>query len=253
MLTAVCAVCVCSANANAGEDMSGETALKWTLGGAAIYGDANAIGIDHTKWLGWPIVNAEYGNWNIGTSEGVSYKFINNDNWVLKAGVSYDGGRRSSWLAKSRKGLGEIDEGAMAEVSAKYMFLDGAHVGLAASQSSADGDGVLVTGSFGYKTDIAENMKLGFGVETVWAEDGYMEEYFGIDATQAAATGLAAFSADAGLKHTSVAVNFNYSFAENWDLGVVGGANFLLEDARDSDVAQHEVLPYAKTSLTYKF
>ena len=225
---------------------------KFSLGAVGAYGDIGAIGIDTNKYRGMPILHAEHNNWTFSTLQGINYKFVNTPNWELKAGVSYDGGRRNSWLSKSRKGLGEIDEGAMAIASARYKW-NGFNVSLKGSQSSADGDGALVSIGAGYAIPLTDSMRLGVKTETTWADDGYMQEYFGVSTSQSAATGLGTYEASNGIKNTSVSVDFTYSYDDNWAWKVIGGAHFLHEDAKNSPVPKNEVMPYAMTSVVYNF
>jgi outer membrane protein len=60
-----------------------------------------------------------------------------------------------------------------------------------------------------------------------------MSSYFGIDAADAAASGLDEFNADEGFKDVNL---LSYRFLERWSLAVIGTYARLLGDAEDSPV-----------------
>ncbi len=74
----------------------------------------------------------------------------------------------------------------------------------------ADGnDGTIVRLNGGYRIPIDQTWNLSSGAFTTWADDDYMEAYFGIDAADSARSGLSTFDADSGFK--DVGLNFTAS------------------------------------------
>jgi outer membrane protein len=63
-----------------------------------------------------------------------------------------------------------------------------------------------------------------------------MSSYFGIDAADAARSGLDQFNADEGFKDVSVGGALTYSFLERWSVAVLGSYTRLIGDAEDSPV-----------------
>ena len=73
-------------------------------------------------------------------------------------------------------------------------------------------------------------------VGATWADDDYMKSYFGIDAANAAASGLDQYSADEGFKDVNFGGALTYRFLERWSVSVVGTYARLLDDAKDSPI-----------------
>ena len=73
---------------------------------------------------------------------------------------------------------------------------------------------------------------------TTWASAGYMRSFFGIDPGQAAASGLSAFAADAGMKDVSLTAAGEIAVTPRLSLVLNGGALRLLGDARRSPLVR---------------
>lgn len=74
------------------------------------------------------------------------------------------------------------------------------------------------------------------GIETTYASSEYMDEYFGIDAANAASSGLSQYSADSGFMDMGLNVGLTYKFSENWSTTGTAAYKRLLGDAEDSPV-----------------
>jgi len=95
-------------------------------------------------------------------------------------------------------------------------------------------DGSLTTLSGGYRFEASQTLSLVPTLSTTYADEDYMQTYFGVSAKDAALTGLPLYSADSGLKDVTAALIADYHPWEHWKL--VGGAGYkkLLGDASDS-------------------
>ena len=83
-----------------------------------------------------------------------------------------------------------------------------------------------------------------------------MAAYFGVDATNAARSGLREFDADGGLKDAGVLLLARYSFDRTWGLMVLGKFTRLVGDAADSPLVEDEGSEnqgMAAALLTYRF
>jgi outer membrane scaffolding protein for murein synthesis (MipA/OmpV family) len=83
---------------------------------------------------------------------------------------------------------------------------------------------------------MSENWLLNAFVSSTWADEDYMSSYFGIDAADAARSGLDEFSADEGFKDVSVGGGISYRLFERVSVSVVGLYTRLIDDAADSPV-----------------
>jgi len=74
------------------------------------------------------------------------------------------------------------------------------------------------------------------GIETTYASEDYMDEYFSINAADSAASGLSTYNADDGFKDVAVNASLTYQFAGNWSATGLVRYTRLVGDAADSPV-----------------
>ncbi|MET1414243.1 MipA/OmpV family protein [Roseibium sp. HPY-6] len=98
------------------------------------------------------------------------------------------------------------------------------------------------SGSVGASYSIAatERLRLGTEVSLGFANDSYMDTYFGVTRGGAQRSGLAEYSASGGLKDVSLGATASFNVTERW--GIVGRATYsrLLGDAADSPIVKDE-------------
>nr|NIR12848.1 MipA/OmpV family protein [Desulfobacterales bacterium] len=107
-------------------------------------------------------------------------------------------------------------------------------------QDIADNNGFLATLRGGYNLPINEQLRLGFGVSTTYADGDYMNTYFSVDSGDAARSGLKEYDADSGFKDVGMDIKANYKIHKNW--GLIGIVRYirLVGDAEDSPVVDDE-------------
>lgn len=100
-------------------------------------------------------------------------------------------------------------------------------------------DGMVVTPGVSYLTPLSRGIFAALNVNAEWVDDSFAEYYYGIDAGQAAITGLPQYDADGGFK--SAGINLIAGFDLNGDitdggLAVVGLASYnrLFGSAEDT-------------------
>jgi outer membrane protein len=119
--------------------------------------------------------------------------------------------------------------------------IDNWSASIEAMQDVADGnDGAIIRLNGGYKIPIDQTLNLSLGAFTTWADDDYMEAYFGIDGADSARSGLSTYNADSGFKDLGLNVLASFKPWENW--GFMGLATYkrLIGDAEDSPVVDDE-------------
>ncbi len=106
----------------------------------------------------------------------------------------------------------------------------------AMGDASSSNDGAIVRANLGYAYAINNDLKTRVGVFSTWADDDYMESYFGVDAAGSAASGLRTYEAESGIKDAGLNLTVNYTPWQNW--GVMGLVTLkkMLGDAEDSPV-----------------
>ena len=109
--------------------------------------------------------------------------------------------------------------------------------GLQGLQGTGGGhSGFLATFELFYRTPLSDRWSIGLTGDSTWASEDYMEAFFGIDADDAARSGLDTYEADAGIKDVGLTADINFRIDENWGVGLIAGYKRLLGDAADSPV-----------------
>lgn len=192
---------------------------------------------------------------------------INPDNGILSAGISLlhlsytvdsvrrlqvvmgpiiraYGGRDES-ENDSLTGMGDMDRsagsGGFIELNAESWRMN---IGVSSqdisNDSSIDTEGVLATLDIEHSALVTDSLRLSSGISTSWADDDYMQGYFGLNSAQAALTGLSEFVAKAGLKDVGLQLKASYRLSPQWVLEGQIGYWRLLNEAADSPIVKDE-------------
>ncbi|TDJ71741.1 MAG: MipA/OmpV family protein [Proteobacteria bacterium] len=101
-------------------------------------------------------------------------------------------------------------------------------------------DGSLATFRQSYKRPLKNRRLLTLNFSLTYADDDYMETFFGIDTNNAARSGLRTFEAEADFKDVEVSVAFLRNVSKRWNIAYSLGYKRLLGDAADSPVVDDE-------------
>jgi len=105
---------------------------------------------------------------------------------------------------------------------------------------SDEHDGMLIQGNIGYKWQASPSLVVTPVIFSTYADDDYMDTYFGVNAGNVGTSGLPMYEADGGMKDFGARVVAHYTPWERW--GVMGIMSYasLLNDAKDSPVVDDE-------------
>lgn len=201
---------------------------------------------------------------------GLGVNLYQGNGFSLSTSLGYDGGRDEG-DHEDLKGLGDIDAALAIEAQLDYQF--GPLVPyISATKYAGGSDGftatlgvesviplALLTGAM--SIDDMENMDedavpgpaLMFGVSTDWADDNYMESYWGVSQKQATKSGYSQYNAGAGFKSVNVELGMMYPINENWALQAHVGYSKLLDDAADSPITKDEDQIFGGLMTVYTF
>jgi len=185
--------------------------------------------------------------------------FLPDDHWRL--GLAGQFIRKRSDVENDRvDDLENVDPSVMLGVMGGYDFLADPQqdlvLELEARQDVANDNGFLATVRGVYGSRLAESWRFDASVGSTWASEDYMSSYFGIDAADAARSGLDQYNADEGFKDVSVGGALTYGFFERWSVAVLGSYTRLIGDAADSPVVDdvgNENQFFAGTLVNYRF
>jgi MipA family protein len=134
--------------------------------------------------------------------------------------------------------LEKVDPSVMLGAVGGYDFLADPQQDLVleveARQDVANDNGFLATVRGIYGGRLTESWRFDASVGSTWASEDYMSSYFGIDAADAARSGLDQFSADEGFKDVSFGGALTYRIFERWSVSGLASYARLIGDAADS-------------------
>lgn len=165
--------------------------------------------------------------------------------------LGYERGRDQD-DADRLKGLGDVDGAATAGLKLAWTP-EPFEVYLTVDRALGGSDGL--TGKLGldYTAKVSDRLTLTAGIAAVMADDEHMQSYFGITPRQSAASGLARYDAEAGLKRVEFETTATWMIGGNWMLFGSAGVGVLTGDAADSPVVEEKVQPRLSLALGYRF
>ena len=216
-------------------------------------------GSDRYHVLPVPLVSITYKDIISLNSTGLS-AYWRTGGLRIGAGLTYNPGRDDSkddGLFSNGddrlRGMGDIDAalGLKAFASYRLWMLD---LSAAATKyTGGDNDGVVIDLGLALPYKLTGKLTLTPHVGATWANQDYMQTFFGVTATQAANSGFARHDADAGFKDIRAGIDANYRFDEHWFLSVRTDVKRLVGDAADSPISFSDTGVTAATMVGYRF
>jgi MipA family protein len=121
----------------------------------------------------------------------------------------------------------------------------------------ANNNGYMVTPHVAYANALPGSpLSVGAELFSTWASEDYMDEQFGISASDAARSGLRQYSADDSFKDVGLKGNVTYAFNESWSTTFAAQYKLLVEDAADSPIVDDEGSEHqfvAGVTVNFKF
>lgn len=243
------------------QSSDGEDRLLIVGGGAAYRPEFK--GSEDYEAQPFPFFNVRYPISGMSlTLEGADLKLdvLASDQFALGPIISYQRGRDDDVTNSVIRQLatidGAIEGGGYFDV--KLPFGPGAFSAGVTALADLSGvhEGYSVGVNAGYRMPLTPRLSLGVGAEVKWADEKYLQTYYGIDLPGSIASGLPRYVADAGLEKAGVNVNLTYRLTERWGVGIFGGYDKLLDSAADSPIVTLEGSPDQYTgalAVFYKF
>lgn len=203
-----------------------------------------------------PYFDVDWGDFSLDTDDGLTWNAFNANGWTAGPFINYLPGRNANG---SLRGLRDVSDMAQLGGFVQYSPADfwrlyvqvGQAVGAAGGQGGVLGQ---VGGELGYP--------LGFGIigssqlSAHFADGRQMSTFFGVNASEAQASGIARYNASGGFQNVTLTQNFEFPLAQHWSLVASASWIRLVGSAADSsivkeigDVNQGTV----QTAVSYKF
>ena len=209
-------------------------------------------GPDKRRETALPVLHYQWAyGWFAGVSNGIGINFSSNAQFRYGLRVTADFGRKES-RADALRDIGDID--AKAE--------GGAFFNLALSEewqatsslrygAGTGGSGLVANVGLTFDTALTPQWRLGASVGLSAVNADYMQTVFGINASQAARTGYAAYTPGSGLRDARASVSLTYGIDPRSAFTAVTEVNRLLGDAADSPLARRRDGALAALVYTY--
>lgn len=149
------------------------------------------------------------------------------------AALGVDGGRKESH-ASALAGMGNIASKSIlisfvkAAVTDQFSLNASINIG-----SGNDNKGALLKLGAAYAIPLSSSLQMSFNMESTLANDSYMENYFGVSASQASTSHYRTYKPSSGLRDVSVGVRFSYQLNQDWSLLAGLSSTNLASAAKD--------------------
>jgi len=227
--------------ANVTPRYSGSDKSRVTTAMMLDYTMANGFFASSTRGIG-------YGN-NIGKFDynaALSYRAGRKDHDVDSDSLS-DG---SDYL----RGMGDVKGSALGVFGLGYGVADWLNLQLQAEVPFSERNNGAAL-HFGINSPLytSPNNTVTLALTGSWGTDKYMQTYYGVSASQSAASRFTRYDAGAGVYAWSMNLDWTHKFNEDWGVVAAAGVTQLTGDARNSPIVQRKTSPTGSLLVTYRF
>ena len=220
------------------------------LGGGAIIAPKYE-GSDEFKIIPVPFVTATFRDTVTIDPTGADIAVYDHGPFALSARLGYEMGRKED-DSDHLRGLGDVDMGATVGAKAAMKF-GPAEIYAQLDKTIGGSDGLQGTVGIEVNQPLSQSLMVGAGASVTFADENYMQAYFGVTPEQAARSGLARYDAGAGLKRADFSLSATYMLNQNWMVRGQAGVGILVGDAADSPVVVDKVQPSGMLLVGYRF
>jgi outer membrane protein len=183
--------------------------------------------------------------------DDIRFKLVERDGFVAGPLAGYNLGRDED-DDDHLEGLGDVDGGVVAGAFVGYKI---GSVLFDASFHNTFGDdgGYLIRLGAEVERPISQRLQLTARIGATYADDDYMQNYFGVSAGQSADSGFDQFDAESGFKDVFAEVGVKAQLDSRWEARASVRYSRLVGDAADSPIVETEDQFTGLVGLSYKF
>jgi outer membrane protein len=222
--------------------------------GAVVLSMPKYSGSDERRIAAYPAFDAQWKNGVFFSAiSGLGYNFSKNPEIQYGLRMTMEGARDES-RSEKLQGLGDIS--ATVEPGAFYNYYLNRNYALLSSfryGSGLDHNGAQV--SIGGRAVNFYSQKHHFSAlfSANWANNNYMQSYYGVNAAQSTASGYAQHAPAAGLTDIKVGANWHWSIDTNWTLITGTSVKQIMGDAANSPFVLQKTQVTVFSSASYRF
>ncbi len=222
--------------------------------GASIETQPSYLGSDHYRILGGPDIDIRYKHLAfLSTGEGLGVNLLFTDHYRIGAALGYDLGRREDDDRRLR-GMGNISQAVVPRLFAAYVLFP-VTLRLDIRKGIGGNKGIVGDASIYAPVYGTKRFVLFIGGSATFADGEYMSRFFGVNATQSAASGYRMYSADSGAESVSFGGSGVWFFSDRrtWFTDVTITADRLVGGAERSPLVAAEFSTATALSIGYQF
>jgi outer membrane scaffolding protein for murein synthesis (MipA/OmpV family) len=180
------------------------------------------------------------------------------ENLRVGGGLVFGGGRTQSSGAFRQGdgrlwGMGDVPAALGLRGFADYR-LGPVELNASLTKFTANGnDGVLVNFGIGLPYKLTETTMVRASVSANWADQDYMQTFFGVTPTQSFNSGYAQYNARAGIKDVTFGLGVTQQLSQHWALRVDGRLARLTGDAENSPIVFSKTQAVVMSAISYRF
>ncbi|MEQ1518203.1 MAG: MipA/OmpV family protein [Usitatibacteraceae bacterium] len=231
--------------------------------GAGVASTATYEGSPRRRTTGVPILTLAYYDKSFGTFElgrqGLSWTMPDLDGFKAGVLLGLDAGRKDSKVSgggfasgdERLRGMGDIK--ATPEVG---LLVGYGPIGLTVRKSIGDKghQGTQADLEARFPIKLTDALSLSIGAGATWADQKYMQAFFGVTSAQATASRFKrVFKPDSGIKKAEFTFGVEYNFTESWRAQTSIGVDTLLSEARKSPLAEKKSATTGFVGIAYSF
>lgn len=253
-----------AADLGGGYKDGGDPASDWSFSSVKVGGilivKPTYEGSDEYEAFGFPYIFPEFsggpGFFSRIDARGlddVRFQLIQRDGFVAGPLAGYNLGRDED-DGDLLDGLGDVDGGVVLGGFVGYRW-QSLLFDVSYHHTLGDDGGYQIRFGVEAERPVSERVTLTGRIGATYADDSYMQNYFGITDDQALSSGagLTAYDADAGFKDVHVQVGIKADLDERWSARASLRYSHLLGDAGDSPVVESEDQFIGLIGVSYRF
>lgn len=212
-------------------------------------------GADEFKTKGVPGFEYRWANGLfVGGTDGlVGMQFNATPQLQLGLALGADEGRKAS-ESRHLAGMGDVDARGTLNLYAKAAVNDqlSLSAGLQLGTGSSGKRGLLNVGA-SYGVSLAPATRMSFNVGATLANANYMQDYFGVSAAQASASGYKRYTPDSDCRDVTVGLSLQHQISREWMLIASLNNTTLSDAAKDSPLVRKATSQSAYVAVAYNF
>lgn len=206
--------------------------------GAALVSESRADGDTRRHAFVVPHLSVQFSNGVFISPNGVGMQLSRHPSFRYGPLLSYSFSQRAD--AKDDKMKVRLQAGAYL----RYRVIRGLELSSSALYGGGDNhQGLRLNGGASYATPLASHHSASIGIGASWADQDYMESYFG----------TAAYRAEAGMHSVRANLNWHWELGTRYSLSTGTGVSRLLGNAAASPIVRKATNVSFYTSLNYQF